>query len=96
MVGKSRPRRDSIPDRPARSSVAIPTELPDPVPDPINMCQISDYSYSNSTRVNVTQINIQQCVLIRNYVHISIITVGIAGSNDVRGMQVSALVCVVR
>ena len=26
--GKSRPRRDSIPDRPARSSVAIPTELP--------------------------------------------------------------------
>ena len=28
--GKSRPRRDSIPDRPARSSVAIPTELPDP------------------------------------------------------------------
>ena len=28
--GKSRPNRDSIPDRPARSSVAIPTELPDP------------------------------------------------------------------
>ena len=28
--GKSRPHRDSIPDRPARSSVAIPTELPDP------------------------------------------------------------------
>ena len=28
--GKSRPYRDSIPDRPARSSVAIPTELPDP------------------------------------------------------------------
>ena len=26
--GKSRPYRDSIPDRPARSSVAIPTELP--------------------------------------------------------------------
>ena len=25
--GKSRPRRDSILDRPARSSVAIPTEL---------------------------------------------------------------------
>ena len=25
--GKSRPHRDSIPDRPARSSVAIPTEL---------------------------------------------------------------------
>jgi len=29
-VGKSRPHRDSIPDRPARSSVAIPTELPGP------------------------------------------------------------------
>ena len=28
--GKSRPHRNSIPDRPARSSVAIPTELPDP------------------------------------------------------------------
>ena len=26
--GKSRPYRDSIPDRSARSSVAIPTELP--------------------------------------------------------------------
>ena len=28
--GKSRPHRDSIPDCPARSSVAIPTELPGP------------------------------------------------------------------
>jgi len=28
--GKSRPHRDSIPDRPARSSVAIPTELRGP------------------------------------------------------------------
>ena len=28
--GTSRPHRDSIPDRPARSSVAIPTELPGP------------------------------------------------------------------
>ena len=27
---KSRPLRDSIPDRPARSSVAVPTELPGP------------------------------------------------------------------
>jgi hypothetical protein len=26
--GRSRPHRDLIPDRPARSSVAIPTELP--------------------------------------------------------------------
>jgi len=30
MGGKSRPRRDSILDRPAFSSVAIPTELPGP------------------------------------------------------------------
>jgi hypothetical protein len=29
--GKSRPHRDSIPDCPARSSVAILTELPDPL-----------------------------------------------------------------
>ena len=29
--GKSRPHRDSIPDRPVRSSVAIPTELPGPI-----------------------------------------------------------------
>ena len=29
--GKSRPHWDSIPDRPARSSVAIPTELPGPM-----------------------------------------------------------------
>ena len=30
--GKSRPHRDSIPDLPARSSVAILTELPRPTP----------------------------------------------------------------
>ena len=29
--GKSRPHRDSIPDRIVRSSVAIPTELPGPL-----------------------------------------------------------------
>jgi len=33
--GKSRPNRDSIPDRPARSSVAIPTELPSPHTIPV-------------------------------------------------------------
>jgi len=31
--GKSRPHRDSIPDRPARSSVGIATELPGPLSD---------------------------------------------------------------
>jgi len=29
--GKSRPHRDSIPNRPTRSSVPIPTELPGPL-----------------------------------------------------------------
>jgi len=33
MGGKSRPHRDSIPDRPGGSSVAIPTELPGPPKD---------------------------------------------------------------
>ena len=33
--GKSRPHRDSIPDRPARSSVAIPTELSGPSPSTV-------------------------------------------------------------
>ena len=32
MGGKASPHRDSIPDRPARISVAIPTELPSPPP----------------------------------------------------------------
>ena len=31
ISGKSRPHRDSIPDRPARSSFAIPTELQGPI-----------------------------------------------------------------
>ena len=34
--GKSRPNRDSIPDRPARNSIAILTELPDPLWETIN------------------------------------------------------------
>ena len=34
--GKSRPHRDSIPDRPARSSVAIPTELPTHINSSLN------------------------------------------------------------
>ena len=34
--GKSRLHPDSIPDRPARSSVVIPTELPGPQTIPIN------------------------------------------------------------
>jgi len=42
--GKSRPHRDSIPDRPARSSVAIPTELPDPL---LYICMYCKTFYDN-------------------------------------------------
>ena len=35
--GKSRPYRDYIPDRPAPSSVAIPTELPGPYVDELRI-----------------------------------------------------------
>jgi len=48
--GNSRPHRDSIPDRPARSSVAIPTELPGP-----KLLHI--YSYINIIH-SVTEIHI--------------------------------------
>ena len=41
--GKYLPHRDSIPDRPARSSVAIPTELPGP-----NMCVLLVLNYLHS------------------------------------------------
>jgi len=41
--GKSCPHRDSIPDRPARSPVAIPTELPGPYSVKL-LIQISEYT----------------------------------------------------
>jgi len=41
--GKSRPHRDLIPDRPARSSVAIPTELPG-VPSLLTILKFSKYT----------------------------------------------------
>jgi len=50
--GKSRPHRDSIPVRPARSSVAIPTELPGPlsyVGIYRNSQAFSDFRVSNCT-----------------------------------------------
>ena len=43
--GKSRPHRDSIPDRPARSSVAIPTELPGPHNKYVLYCLINRTVY---------------------------------------------------
>ena len=44
--GKSRPHRDSIPDRPARSSVVIPTEPPGPriIVNTLHKCG-GDYYY---------------------------------------------------
>ena len=53
--GNSRPPRDSIPDRPARSSVAILTELPGPLMKIIIMiiiittkfCRLFDLQFSN-------------------------------------------------
>ena len=48
MGGKSRLHRDSIPDRPVRSSVAIPTELPGPQIEriPSNLYNLTLPSYS--------------------------------------------------
>jgi len=49
--GKSRPHRDSIPDRAARSSVAIPTELPGTLLDNKNTKFKTSYIISNLTTV---------------------------------------------
>jgi hypothetical protein len=47
--GKSPSRRDSIPDRPARSSVAIPTELPGPL-----ICNITTVNSHISAFYNIS------------------------------------------
>ena len=47
--GKSRPHRDSIPDHPARSSVAIPTELPGP------HCTIKDMRNTQQTLIVLSE-----------------------------------------
>ena len=54
---KSRPYRDSIPDRPARSSVSIPTELPGPLTTTVNNSihintVIFRYSYTKAVYSN--------------------------------------------
>ena len=51
--GKSRPHRNSIPDRPARSSVAIPTELP----GPLLQCKLN-YIYASYLRINFLDNNV--------------------------------------
>ena len=62
--GKLRPHRDSIPDRPARSSVAIPTELPGP-----HFCKI----YSRNIYKNVLECNVR---CLRTYVLETLTEVG--------------------
>ena len=53
--GKSRPHRDSIPDRPARSSVAIPTELPNP--------HLLTVIYKYIKIYSLTQLSVKQLLL---------------------------------
>ena len=53
--GKSRPHRDSIPGRPARSSVAIPTELPGPLSFQIKETNILIIHNDNISEQNVKQ-----------------------------------------
>jgi len=47
--GKSRLHRDSIPDRPSRSSVAIPTELP----GPLKHILLNEFQVSNFEQISV-------------------------------------------
>ena len=66
--GKSRRHRDSIPDRPARSSVAIPTELPRPT----TLILVFDYNQNqlvislNATEVDRTPALLSRCVPLSN------------------------------
>ena len=62
--GKSRPHRDSIPDLPARSSVAIPTELPGPHKFIYNVFMMTDIMMLE----NVAQRHV--CTHVCMYVHI--------------------------
>ena len=50
--GKSPPHRNSIPDRPARSSVVIPTELPGP------LVIHNNYWYSTATMITRTRLKV--------------------------------------
>jgi len=54
--GKSRPQRDSIPDRPARSSVAIATELPGPPCKFSRLCKskVSQCIWNSITTLELT------------------------------------------
>ena len=51
--GKCRPHWDSIPDGPARSSVAIPTELPGPQPSDVTSSKYADCDKARNGRYRV-------------------------------------------
>jgi len=59
--GKSRPHRDSIPDRPARSSVVIPTEPPDPHINSMDLERINHSKYSGVLVINTIACGITYC-----------------------------------
>jgi hypothetical protein len=64
--GKSRLHRDSIPDRPAHSSVAIPTELPN------GICYSCKYFQSSTSNVSVGNATIRVVVPENNYKQASV------------------------
>jgi hypothetical protein len=50
---KSRPHLDSIPERPASSSVAVPTELPDPLLSDITFVYCENTLKRNTEQMNM-------------------------------------------
>ena len=60
--GKSRPHRDSIPDRPARSSVAIPTELPGPQSSLTTYVKITTNRYCVKGGLYINEITFVQII----------------------------------
>ena len=58
--GKSRPHRDTIPCRPARSSVAIPTELPGPQDNDVSYIKLSVCVKHHATKKYRTWVDKQE------------------------------------
>ena len=92
--GKSRPHRDSIPNRPSRSSVAMPTELPGP---PI----IQSVIYKHKQRMKdicwFKGARVRHCMLFRNFLKQLAIKSSTAYSNGLFQCQfepsISKLIC---
>ena len=66
--GKTRPHRDSNPDRPARSSVAIPTELPGPYIYIYNIDNICNIMYIYNIGWKQLFLYINQNHILREYI----------------------------